>query len=301
MAGSVLAADRFVIGYVTKTLINDPFQVLMANAAKEAGEARGAEVLLYGGSGQAAIEEEMTIVENLIAQDVDGIVLNPLDARALIPAVRKINQAGIPLVLIDNSIADGEYITYIATDNVRGAALAAEYIAMLLNGEGKVAMIEGEPGGQAANDRRKGFHDFMATVPGIEIVSSLTGHWTTEGAISATEAILQAHPDVQAIFACADMMAVGVAQVLSRANREDVILVSFDGIEEGLDLVKQGKSAGDIAQFPTTIGSMSVDILLDVLSGEKDAADYPKYMDSGTALITKYTVDAFAEEVLGIK
>ncbi len=298
---TTFAAKKYVIAYITKTLINDPFQVIMANSAKKAGEARGAVVKLYGGSGQAAIEQEISIVEDSIAQKVDGIVLNPLDSKALVPAVKKINKAGIPLVLVDNAIADGNYITYIATDNVKGAAVAADYIATVLNHKGNVAQIEGEPGGQAAADRRKGFHDRMAKEPNMKIVSSITGHWTTEGAISATEAILQSNPDVKAIFASADMMGVGVAQALERAKRTDIILVTFDGIKEGMDLITAKKSAGDVAQFPTKMGAMSVNILLDVLSGKKKASAYPKYIDSGTELINEKNSKLFMEDVLGIK
>ncbi|HBE78722.1 MAG TPA: hypothetical protein DDW65_13250 [Firmicutes bacterium] len=299
--GSTFAAKKYVIAYVTKTLINDPFQVIMANTAKKAGEARGAVVKLYGGSGQAAIEQEISIVEDAIAQKVDAIVLNPLDSKALVPAVKKINQAKIPLVLVDNSIADGNYITYIATDNIKGAAQAADYIATVLSHKGNVAQIEGEPGGQAASDRRKGFHDRMDKESNMKIVSSITGHWTTEGAISATEAILQSNPDVKAIFASADMMGVGVAQALERAKRTDVILVTFDGIKEGMDLITAKKSAGDVAQFPTKMGAMSVNILLDVLSGKKKATDYPKYIDSGTQLINEKNIKPFMADVLGIK
>lgn len=299
ISASVLA-EQPVIGVVVKTMIGDPFQVNIANFAKARGEALGAKVETYGASGHAAIEEQVSIVESLIAKKVNAIVLVATDSKGLAPAVNKSTKAGIPVILADSGVEGAEYVTIIQTDNVRGSALAAKYAAILLNGKGNVAQIEGQPGHETARLRVKGFHAEIANHPGLKLVSSITGNWSTPGAVAATEAILEAHPDVNLIFASSDMMGVGVAEVLRRKKREDVLLVSFDGITEGTDLILQGKSCGDVAQNAKAMGERSVEIAMEIISGKKKPADYPKFIDSGTLLVHPWNVGEYRKNFLGL-
>src|SRR5262249_5294989 len=129
---------------------------------------------------------------------------------------------------------------------------------------------------------------------------SITGHWSTPGAVEATEAILQAHPDVNLIFASSDLMAVGAATVLERAKRTDVIIVGFDGITEGTDLIIAGKAAGDVAQNAKAMGEISVEIAMQIIKGEKKAGDFPKTIDSGMMLVHPWNVHEYRANFLGI-
>jgi ribose transport system substrate-binding protein len=161
--------------------------------------------------------------------------------------------------------------------------------------------LEGEPGAQNALFRVQGFQEKLKEAPGMELVASQTGHWTTAGAMQAMENILQANPDLNAVFASSDMMAVGAVEALRAAGKlEDVTLVSFDGIPDGIALIQQGVSDGDVAQFPTKMGEWGIIALAQLISGDKTAEDFPEYIDSGAALISPDTADQFLFETFGI-
>ena len=241
------------VGIIVRTMVNDPFQVAMAESAEQKANELGLKPLVYAPTGHADVQEQMAIVEDLIQQKVSGILLAPLDTQALKAAMEAADAAGIPVVLFDsNPIEDAPFITAIGTDNVAAASLAADYLIEKFGGQAKVAQIEGEPGAQNALFRVRGFQDRLKEAPSMELVASQTGNWTTVGAMRAMENIIQAQPDLDAVFASSDMMAVGAVEALRAAGKLDqVTLVSFDGIPEGIDLIKQGVSDGDVAQFPT--------------------------------------------------
>lgn len=291
--------DKPVIAVLPKTIIGDVFMNNLANAAKAKGEELGAEVEILGASSHGAVDEQVSAIETLVSRGVDAIVLAALDSRGLTPAVNRASAAGIPVILVDSGVEDADVVTIIQTDNVRASGLAADYAAALLSYSGKVAQIEGEIASETAQLRKKGFHEGIAKYPDIELVASLTGHWTTAGAVNAVEAILQSHPDVDLIFASADLMAVGAAQVLERRGLDDVIVIGFDGIPEGVALVEQGKAAGDVAQNAIAMGELGVEIALQIIRGEKTADDFPDTIDSGMLLVHRWNAAAYRRDFLG--
>jgi ribose transport system substrate-binding protein len=297
----VAAAATPTIAVLPKTIIGDVFMNNLANFAKAKGDALGANVEIFGASSHTAVEEQVSTIEALIARKVNAIVLAALDSRGLTSAVNRATKAGIPVILADSGVQDADYVTVVQTDNVRASGLAADYAAALLSYQGKVAQLEGEPGSETAQLRTRGFHEKVATYPQLELVSSITGHWSTPGGLEATEAILQAHPDVNLIFASSDLMAVGAATVLQRRGRDDVIIVGFDGIPEGTDLILKGQAAGDVAQNAKAMGEISVQIAMDLISGAKAAGDIPKVIDSGMMLVHPWNVHRYRETFLGIK
>jgi ribose transport system substrate-binding protein len=293
-------ADQPVIAVLPKTVIGDVFMNNLANFAKAKGESLGAKVEIYGASGHTAVEEQVSTMEALISRKVSAIVLAALDSKGLAPAINKATAAGIPVILADSGVPGANYVTVVQTDNIKATGLAADYAAALLSYKGKVAQLEGESASETAQLRTKGFHEKIATYPGIELVASINAHWSTPGAVEATEAILQAHPDVNLIFASADLMAVGASTVLERAKRPDVIVIGFDGIAEGTDLVITGKAAGDVAQNAKAMGELSVEIAMQIIKGEKKAADFPKVIDSGMLLVQRWNVHKYRADFLGI-
>jgi len=301
-ATRAFAQEGKVIGVLPKTVINDTFMNNFANFAVAKGKELGVAVEIHSVSGHGAIEEQVSAVEALISRKVDGIVLAALDSKGLAPVVKRAAEAGIPVVLVDGGVETdpANYISLVGTDNVRAAGLAADYAAALLSYSGKVAQLEGEPGSEAAINRVKGFHEGIAKYPDIELVSSITGHWTTPGSVEATEAILSANPDVNLIFASADLMAVGAAEVLRRRNRDDVIVIGFDGIPEGTDLILSGRAAGDVSQSARGMGEQAVAILAEIIGGSKRAVDFPKKIDSGMKLLHRWNVKEYRKDVLGL-
>ena len=293
--------EPYKIGVVVKTLVNEPFQLALAEAAQEVTERFGGEALILAAPTHTDVAEQVAIVEDLVEQKVDGIIVVPIGSDAIIPAIEKANAAGIPVVVADTAAYGGDFVTFVATDNVAASAMAAEYLAEKFGGEGKVAQLEGEPGGQTAADRIKGFQEKLAEYPGLELVASQNGHWTTAGGQAAAENILQANPDLDAIFASSDMMGVGAAEAIKAAGKVgEVTLVTFDGLPAGIDLIKEGVSDADVAQFPVRMGKWSAIILAQILSGEKTADDFPKYIDSGAEVITADKADAYLYDTFGI-
>jgi ribose transport system substrate-binding protein len=177
--------------------------------------------------------------------------------------------------------------------------LAADYAAALLSDRGKVAQLEGEPASETAQLRKKGFHEEVAKYKNIQLVSSITGHWTTPGAVDATEAILKANPDLNLIFASSDLMAVGAVTVLEREGRKDILVLGSDGIPEGVALVKQLKAVGDVAQNAKAIGEKAVEVAVQVIKDKNAAATIPKVIDSGLTLVHPWNVDAYSKENYG--
>lgn len=294
------AQDGPTIAVLPKTIIGDVFMTNLANFAQAKGEELGATVEIFGVASHGAVEEQISIMETLISRNVDAIILAAVDSRGLGPAVNKATEAGIPVILADSGVEGADYVTVVQTDNVRASGLAADYAAVLLSYQGQVAQLEGEPSSETAQLRRQGFHEGIGKYPDIELVSSITGHWTTPGAVEATEAILQSNPEVDLIFASSDLMAVGAAIVLERAGRDDIIVVGFDGIAEGTDLIIEGKAAGDVAQNARGMGELSVEIAMQIINGEKTADDFPAFIDSGMTLVHPWNVHAYREAALGI-
>ena len=202
----------------------------------------------------------------------------------------------------------------IQTDNVAAAKAGADYSAKLIGDKGKVAMLEGEPGGETAAQRTKGFHEGIAARPGIQLVSSIGGHWTLPGGVEATEAIIAGHKDLDLIFAASDMMGVGARQVLDRAAKKAendgdkaqadrfnaVKIVGFDGVAEAVKEIWAGKFSGTVAQRPDIMGQQAVEIAASLMRGEKKPAAIPKHIDSGMILVTPQNVDQYAE-LIGVK
>ena len=288
-----------IIGILPKTIIGDIFMKNMSDFAVAKGKELGAKVEVYSVSSHEAVEEQVAAVESLISRKVDAIILAAVDSKGLAPVVDKATAAGIPVILVDSGVQGANYITVVQTDNIAASSLAADYAAALLSDRGKVAQIEGEPASETAQLRKKGFHEEIAKYKNIELVASITGHWTTPGAVDATEAILKGHPDVNLIFASSDLMAVGVSTVLEREGRKEVLLLGFDGLPEGVALVKQLKAVGDVAQNAKVMGEKSVEIAMQVIKDKDSAATIPKVIDSGFILVHPWNADAYSKANFG--
>ena len=297
-AGTTRAAEP-VIGILPKTIIGDVFMKNMSDAAVAKGKALGVKVEVYSVSSHEAVEEQVSAVESLISRKVDAIILAAVDSKGLAPVVDKATVAGIPVILADSGVQGAKYVTVVQTNNIAASSLAADYAAALLSDRGKVAQLEGEPASETAQLRRKGFHEEIAKYKDIALVASITGHWTTPGAVDATEAILKANPDVNLIFASSDLMAVGASTVLEREGRKDVMVLGFDGIPEGVALVKQLKAVGDVAQNAKAMGEKAVEVAVQVIKDKDAAASIPNVIDSGYTLVQPWNVDAYSKANFG--
>jgi ABC-type sugar transport system substrate-binding protein len=298
-AAEVVQAAGPVIAVLPKTIIGEVFMKNMSDAAVAKGTALGAKVEVYSVSSHEAVEEQVSAVESLISRKVDAIILAAVESKGLAPVVDKATAAGIPVILADSGVQGANYVTVVQTDNIAASTLAADYAAALLSQRGKVAQLEGEPASETAQLRKKGFHEELAKYKNIQLVSSITGHWSTPGAVEATEAILKANPDVNLIFASSDLMAVGASTVLEREGRKDILVLGFDGIPEGIALIKQGKAVGDVAQNAKAMGEKAAETAIQVIKNKGAAANIPKVIDSGFMLVHPWNVDAYSKANFG--
>lgn len=280
------------VAVINKVQAGDPFLMKIQEVIEERGKELGLNIVTQAPSSHTRADEQLAIIEDFVAQNVDGIILLPNDSHIVAPAVRKAKDAGIPVITVDTAVYDVEVVTHIATDNVAATELAAEVLLEAVSEKNqstyKVAMLEGEPGQQTAIDRKKGFTERMEQENNVEIVASLTGHWTTPGGIAAMEDILTANADLDGVFAAADMMGVGAAEVIRREDKVgEIKLVTFDGIPEGLELVRKGIAYADVAQNPTVMGEKGIEIMKEIIIDGVDPNSFPDFIDSGATVMTK--------------
>ncbi|MDR0363067.1 MAG: sugar ABC transporter substrate-binding protein [Planctomycetota bacterium] len=296
IAVNILFAAAFAgqprVAVVVKTLTGDVFQLKMAEAARDKAIELGADATIYQAGGQTAVQRMVQIIEDLITQQVDVIVISPLDSKAVVPVFQQAKEEGVIIVCMDQVAEGDDYVTFISTDNYAAAALGAEFAKEQLGGKGKVLVVEGAPGSSVGDDRKNGFKDTIVKDSRIEVVGSQSGYWTNERAMAAMENMLQANPGVDLVFSCSDGMTGGILEAIKLAGKEGRIkVISFDGSSFGIELIKEGKIIADVAQFPIKIGQMAAEIGIGVFNGTVDPASLPKFIDSGTKLITAENAD----------
>ena len=267
MCSAAMAEETVTIGYLLSDLSNQFFTTL-EQGIKARCEELGVEVVGYDSGNDAA--NDMTNMEDLINLGVDIILYNPVDSDAGEAVVELANAAGIPVVTIDRGVNGGEVVCHIASDNVYGAELAAQYIVDLLGEEGgAVAEVQGMAGASAATDRHTGFDNVMGAAENITVVSSQIGNWDRTQAMTIMENVLTFNPEVKAVFCANDVMALGVVEACQANNRDDIIIVGFDADDDAIAAIQEGTMKGTIQQLPETMGVTGVDVALAYLAGEE--------------------------------
>ncbi|MFQ5640888.1 MAG: sugar ABC transporter substrate-binding protein, partial [bacterium] len=177
------SADRPTVALVVKTL-NNPFFIDMHAGAEEAAKKLDIHLIVQAAERELDVEKQMQIIENLIQRGVDAICISPSGSREIVPAIIKANQANIPVLIVDTRVdaqalldAGGHIATFIGSDNFEGGKVAGEHIAQLLNGKGKVAILEGIPGHETGDQRLKGFRQVIDAAPELQVVASQTANW----------------------------------------------------------------------------------------------------------------------------
>ncbi|WP_129408013.1 D-ribose ABC transporter substrate-binding protein [Marinitoga lauensis] len=251
-----LSAFSIKIGLSLSTL-NNPFFVELRNGALQEAINEGVDIVVV--DAQDKPYKQLNDIEDLIQQKVDFIIINPTDSDAIVTAVEEANDAGIPVITVDRAANGGKVILHIASDNVAGGAMAAKYIAQLLNGKGNVVELVGIPGTSAARDRGKGFETELKKYPGLKLIAKQTANFNRAEGLSVMENLLQAYPDIDAVFAQNDEMALGAIEAIkSEGKLGKIVVVGFDAIPDALNAVKNGEMAATVAQQPSLMGELAV-------------------------------------------
>ncbi|HKZ79353.1 MAG TPA: sugar ABC transporter substrate-binding protein [Pyrinomonadaceae bacterium] len=286
------------IALVLKTA-NNPFFIDMQKGAEEAAKKLGVNLIVQAAEREVDVEKQMQIIENLIQARVAALCITPSGSREVVPAIDKANRAGIPVVIVDTRVdpktlseAKARIASFIGSDNYEGGKLAGEFIAKRLNGKGKVAVLEGIPGHETGDSRLKGFREALKATPGIEIVASQTANWERDQGFNVFQNILQSHPDVGALFACSDLMALGAVEAIAAANKTgQIVVVGFDALPEAREDVQKGTMDATVAQFSAQMGAQAVENAYRLIKGEqvKEEVVVP------IKLITKETLNSSEE------
>jgi ribose transport system substrate-binding protein len=265
--GSVVAAKDITIGFSVSTLAN-PFFVTM----KEGGEQKAKElgVSLITLDAQDSPEKQISQVEDLLARNVDVLIINPYDSDAIGTAVLEANRAGVPVITVTRPSNRGTVLQHLDIDNAMAGAMVAEELVRVLDGKGKVAILEGIPGAPSAVQRQEGFLKAIEAYEGVEVVSSLTANYSREEAASIMEDVLQANPKLDAVYGHNDEMALGAVRALASAGRlAEVKVFGIDAIDDALEAIKKNEMVATIMQQPALQMAMAVESAIEVVKGNE--------------------------------
>jgi len=269
LAALLSGAFAQTVGLSVSTL-NNPFFVNLRDGAQEAADELGIELLVT--DAQDSVSTQISDIEDLVQRDVDVLIINPTDSAAVVPVVMAANGSSIPVIAVDRGVDGGMLAYFIASDNVAGGAAAAEYICEQLGGMGAVVELEGIPGVSATNERGQGFNDYMSeNCADAEIVARQTANFNRAEGLTVMENILTAQPDIDAVFAHNDEMALGALQAIEASDR-DILVVGFDATDDAVAAVDACRMGATVAQLPAQLGRQAIEAAADIVSDGAPAA-----------------------------
>ncbi|MBX5496790.1 MAG: substrate-binding domain-containing protein, partial [Bryobacteraceae bacterium] len=258
------------------------WQTVRAGALK-AAEEYGFEVEWNAPTLEVDASRQIEIVESMVNRRLAGIVLAPVDRKALVGVVERAARAGIPVSIFDSDIDTKERVSYVATNNEEGGRMAARKLGELIGGKGKVAIIGFMPGSASTMEREHGFQDeIRAKFPQIDVVGLQLGMADRAKARAVTENILTAHPDLAGLFADNESSSAGAVQALKSRNARNVKLVAFDASDQLVADMKAGWIQAIVVQNPFRMGYEATKAIGMKLNGETP----PATLDSGATLVT---------------
>ena len=267
---SAASAAGEKIGLVVSTQNNPFFVTLKEGAVKKANEL-GYELIVLDSQNDPS--KELGNVEDLLVKGVDVLLINPTDSDAVVSSVRAANRSKIPVVTLDRAANGGKVVSHVASDNVLGGEVAGNYIVEKLGGKGKVVELEGIPGTTAARDRGEGFN--KAIVGKLDVVAKQAADFDRTKGLTVMENILQAQPEINAVFAHNDEMALGALKAIESSGRKNVIVVGFDATDDAVAAVKDGKLSATVAQKPAEIGAIGVEVADKIIKNQPVQENVP--------------------------
>jgi len=285
------------VGYCTPSL-NAPFYVVLTRSIQKYTEGYG--MKFVSADGQDDIIKQITSMEDLVAAGVNVLILNPLDHKALVPAVNAAVKSGIPVFIVDSYIdPTADYITSIQANNEGNGELIGEWIVKKM-GKTKIkaALISGSQGNPVGREKRlgfiRGFSETQLMTQGnadLTIVSQGWGNWTNNGGLKAMEDILVANPDINLLVAENDAMGMGALKAIQEAGKAaGITIAGFDGQKEAYELIKEGKFGATALNSPAELARLVVEAVVKYLNGERQI---DKVVYTPAVLITKENVDRY--------
>lgn len=262
---SANALAKESIALVISTL-NNPFFVTMKDSAQKEADKLGYDLVVLDSMDNPA--KELANVQDLAVKGTRLMLINPTDSDAVGNAVLMANKAKIPVVTLDRVANKGEVVSHVASDNRLGGKMAGDYIAEKVGNDAKVIQLEGIAGTSASRERGEGFKQAVDAHK-LNILASQPADFDRTKGLNVMQNLLTANPSVQAVFAQNDEMALGALRALQTAGRTDVLVVGFDGTNDGIKAVNRGVLGATIAQRPDQIGIIGIQTADKILKGEK--------------------------------
>jgi ribose transport system substrate-binding protein len=279
------------IAVVISTL-NNPWFVVLANTAKERAEELGYDATIFDSQNDTA--KEAANFDNIIASGYKAILFNPTDANGSIANVEKAKAAGIPVFCIDREINSTNAATcQMLSDSYAGCVKLGEYFVKTVGKEGEYAELLGIVGDNNTWNRSKGFHSVVDRFPGLKMVAQQSADFDRAKGLEVMEAILQAHPDIKAVFCGNDAMAMGAYQALVAAGKDKQVKVfGFDGADDVVKLIAEGKIVATGMQFPKLMARTAAEYADEYIKGKRD---FPQKVPVPVELVTKDNVSKYGD------
>ncbi len=273
VAASVPAA-KVEVGLVMKTLTN-PFFVEMEKGARRAEKELDINLTVKTAAQETSIEQQIQLIDDLVAAKVNAIVIAPGDSLRLIPALKKAADAGIKIVNIDNRLdiaglkqAGLPAVPFVSVDNEAGAYKAGKFLAEGITAPTQAAILEGIRSADNARQRAQGALRGLQENKAIKVVASETANWQIDEAYTVTKQMFAKHPNIKLLFAANDMMAIGAGKYLTESKRSAVKVAGFDALSEAIAAIKAGSMVATIDQQAAEQGYQGVALALRLTRGE---------------------------------
>jgi ribose transport system substrate-binding protein len=263
------------VALVLKTL-NHPFFVDMRRGAQDAADRLGVTLQVQAAEREIDVDKQMQIVENMLQTGIDALAITPSGSREIVSALVKATAANVPILIVDTRLdakaaadAGVKAKTFIGSDNYEGGKLAGEYVVAMTGGKARVGILEGIPGHETGDSRLRGFRDAVSGSPGISIVASQPANWERDQGFNVFQNMLQAHQDIDTVFAASDLMALGAIEAIAAGGKTGKIrVVGFDALDDAKKAIEAGTMAASVAQFPYEMGKAAVESAVKVMNGE---------------------------------
>ena len=238
----------------------------LEDGLREEASKHGYELIVT--SADFELGKQIAQIEDFVARKVDAIIICPVDSRGVGPAIRRANNASIPVFTADIAAQEGEVVSHIASDNVSGGRLAGEYLGKLLGGKGTVAIIN-QPAITSVLDRVKGFKEGIAKFPEISVVADMNGQGVRDKAMQAAADVLQAQPTLNGIFGINDDSALGALDAVQQFKKTGIFIIGYDATLPAQNAIRNDTPLkADVVQFPKKIGSATITAIHEYLTGK---------------------------------
>jgi ABC-type sugar transport system substrate-binding protein len=288
---SAQPAPKQKIAVVVSTL-NNPWFVVLANTARDRAVELGYDATIFDSQNDTA--KEAANFENIIASGYKAVLFNPTDANGSIANVEKAKAAGIPVFCIDREINSTNAATsQMLSDSYSGCVKLGQYFVKTVGETGEYAELLGIVGDNNTWNRSKGFHSVVDRYPGLKMVAQQSADFDRAKGLEVMESILQAHPDIKAVFCGNDAMAMGAYQALVSAGKTDAVKVfGFDGADDVVKSITEGKIVATGMQFPKTMARKSAEFADEYIKGKRD---FPQKVPVPVELVTKDNVSKYGD------